>query len=146
MKRGIRSSFAQEMRRWLRNKKKKKTRRAMRRRGHLTRKRKGQPQEPREHEKLRIKEQVRIGTLNCRGLKEGTKTRDIQEWMNNKKLSFLGLQETHNENIDKWNRGDFIWYLSSGVKDNDKKYRKETTHAQRVREGKTETGLERHGV
>ena len=66
--------------------------------------------------------------------------------MKNKDIDILALQETWINNTDMWKREGFTWYLSSGVSQEDKGYRKFSTHIQRVREGRMSEGLEKHGV
>ena len=62
--------------------------------------------------KLTACRQIRIATINVRGLKQPGKREEIERWMKKESIDITILQETHTGGNSKEKRKDYTWYLN----------------------------------
>ena len=63
--------------------------------------------------KIKIHTQLRIATLNCRGINDITKRQEIQDWMSRTKTNILILTETKTGDTSQEGNDNFSLYFSS---------------------------------
>ena len=111
-KRGFRSHAASERRKKQRSEKRNRARQQNRR----TKRSLGAPaQEPRPYPlRLQTEQDTNIASLNVRGIRKLGKRQDIENYMTNKQIPIMCIQETHNGGNAREIRKQYSWYFSGG--------------------------------
>ena len=115
-KRGLRNKESIERRKLARSQKRWKLRKDKRKSKHQG----GTSRPPREAQdpgrtniqKLSIGQDLKIATLNLRGLKQAGKREEVERWMEKNGIDILGTQETHISQNNKERRKNYTWYLN----------------------------------
>ena len=70
---------------------------------------------------LQYGRELRVATLNIRGLKHTGKREEVEKLMNQNATDIMCLQETHTAMNSKEKRKDYTWYLN-GAEDTNREY------------------------
>lgn len=90
---------------------------------------------------------LKLATLNIQGINEITQRQTVEACMKTNKINVLGIQETKHNSNSYGKRGQFHWYFSSSVKDEDReKYEKLRNSNKPITQALKDKVFEKRGV